>query len=154
MHVYPDNLIASHRVAHRRLSSENCRNLDQSPCRNVQAGSRSNPSCRTDRRTYEIFSLGSFPTFSPSPALIMFNICLFFSARVSENSGPVRSRGKTRFIATGGSYPRFIQSRIASVEIRVDLISRAIPTRKLWRGTFYLQLMARSRIWSISIFLF
>lgn len=41
-------IIASRRVALRRLSPESYRNLDQSRRRYVQTGSSSNPSCQTD----------------------------------------------------------------------------------------------------------
>lgn len=141
--IIASHRIASRRVAYCRLSSENCRNLDQSPCRNVQTGSRSNSSCQTDGRTYEISSLDSFsPSLSLSP-LIMFNICLFFSARVNESSGSGQVLKKNHCD----------QARIH------DLSSRELPSRRSGdrsnfardpdekaRGAFYLQLMARSRI--------
>lgn len=144
-----------------RLSPKHCRNLDQNPCRNraTDRGSRSNSSYRSDGRTYEISLLGSCSRLlsPPPPPDRVQHLPLFLRAR--ELGSDQESQGKTRFIATGGSYPWFIQSRIASVRRSgADLISRATPTRKLGGGGgedgFHLQLMARSRIWSISILLF
>lgn len=84
-------IIASRRVTLRRLSSESCRNLDQSRCRNVQARSRSNPSCRTDGRTYEISSPGCslYPDRVQHPSL-------FSSGAEERECGPVRKPGKNQ----------------------------------------------------------
>lgn len=103
-------------IASRRPMSlippESCRNLDQSRCRNVQAGSRSNPSCRTDGQTYEISSPGC------SSIPIVFNIRLFFrreSGRAGERERKRARFGqdipgkKAGFVATDGSYLRFIR---------------------------------------------